>query len=180
MIIDLVFLLLMLYASFKGLRKGFIVALFSVIGFIAGLAAAIKLSAIVASKLSQNVNATGRWLPALSFLLVFIVVVLLVNLGARLIQKTFEMAMLGWINRIAGIILFAVLYSILLSIFLFYAVQLHFIKEDSIASSQIYQYIQPLGPNVINSLGSIIPIFKNMFTSLQSFFERLPAAIPNK
>lgn len=180
MVIDVIFLLLMLFACIKGFRKGFIIALFSVIGFIVGLAAAIKLSAVVAAKLSENINASGKWLPALSFLLVFIVVVLLINLGARLIQKTFEVAMLGWVNRIAGIILYALLYSIFLSIFLFYAVELHFIKQETIASSQVYQYIQQLGPKVINSFGSVIPIFKDMFSSLESFFEKLPSTLPVK
>ncbi|MEP6711321.1 MAG: CvpA family protein [Ferruginibacter sp.] len=180
MLIDIVFLLLMLLAFIKGLRKGFIIALFSIVGFIVGLAAALKLSAVVAQKLSSNLNASGKWLPALSFLLVFIVVVILINLGARLIQKSFEMVMLGWVNRIAGLILYALLYSILFSIFLFYATQLHFIKTETIAASQAYPYLQPLGPKVINSLGTVIPFFKDMFSSLEQFFEKLPATLPAK
>ena len=180
MSIDIVFLLLMLLACVKGLRKGFIIALFYVVGFIAGLAAAIKLSAIVAQKLSSDLNTSGKWLPALSFLLVFIVVVILVNLGARLIQKSFEMVMLGWLNKIAGMLLYALLYCILFSIFLFYATHLYFIKEQTIAASQVYPYIQPLGPKVINSLGSMIPFFKDMFNNLENFFGKLPSKLPGK
>ena len=170
----------MLLACIKGLRKGFIIALFSIIGFIVGLAAAIKLSAFVATRLSTSINVSGKWLPALSFLLVFIVVVILINLGARLIQKTFEMALLGWVNRIAGLVLYVLLYSILLSIFLFYAVQLHVIKPETIATSQVYPYLQPLGPKVIDAFGSIVPLFKDMFSSLESFFEKLPQHLPAK
>lgn len=170
----------MLLACIKGYRKGFIIALFSVIAFIVGLAAAIKLSAVVAEMLSKNVSGAGKWLPAFSFLLVFIAVVFIINIGARLIQKTFEMAMLGWVNRIAGIALYVLLYSILLSIFLFYGVQLHFFNANTIASSQVYPYLQPLGPKVINSFGAIIPLFKDMFSSLEDFFAKLPPAIPGK
>lgn len=170
----------MVLACIKGLRKGFIIALFSIAGFIAGLAAALKLSALVAEKLSSNLNASGKWLPALSFLLVFIAVVILVNLGARLIQKSFEMVMLGWVNRVGGLLLYALLYSILFSIFLFYATQLHFIKADTIAASQAYPYLQPLGPKVINSLGTVIPVFKDMFSNLENFFEKLPGTLPTK
>ena len=180
MLIDIIFLLLMVLACIKGLRKGFIIALFSIVGFIVGLAAALKLSALVAQKLSSNLNASEKWLPALSFLLVFILVIVLVNIGARLIQKSFEMVMLGWVNRIGGLLLFALLYSILFSIFLFYAAQLHFIKEETISASQAYPYIQPLGPKVINSLGTVIPVFKDMFSNLENFFEKLPAVLPKK
>ncbi len=178
MFIDIVFLILILLACVKGYSKGFIIALFSIVGFIAGLAAALKLSAYVAARLSGTFNTSGKWLPFISFLLVFIAVVLLVNLGAKLIQKSIEMVMLGWLNRIAGIILFALLYSIFFSIFLFYAVQLHIISNETIAASTAYPYLQPLGPAVINSLGTIIPIFKDMFTQLQEFFGRMNEATP--
>jgi membrane protein required for colicin V production len=109
MFIDIVFLLLMLLACVKGYSKGLIVALFSVVGFIAGLAAALKLSAYAAEKLSGTFNTSGKWLPVISFALVFLVVVVLVHLGAKLLQKSVEMVMLGWLNRIAGILLYALL-----------------------------------------------------------------------
>lgn len=171
MLIDILFFILMLIAVFKGYSKGFIVALFSVVAFIVGLAAALKLSAIAAQKLSGTFNTSGKWLPVLSFLVVFIGVVLLIRLGARIIQGSIELAMLGWINRIAGIVLYALLYAILFSVFLFYAVQLHVFSDESIAASNIYPYIQPLGPKVIDSLGTVIPWFKDMFSQLERFFE---------
>ena len=78
--------------------------------------------------------------------------------------------MLGWVNRIGGIIFYALLYSIVLSIFLFYAVQLHLIKNETITASSCYSFIKPLGPGIIDKLGIIIPFFKDMFSQLQHFF----------
>ena len=170
MLIDLIFALLMIFACIKGLSKGFILALFSIIAFIAGLAAALKLSALVANRIAAGSDISGKWLPALSFILVFLVVVIIVNIGGRLLQKSFEIAMLGWLNRLGGALLFIILYSILYSVFLFYAVHLHLIKSDTIAASSIYQYIQPLGPMLINSIGKILPVFKDLFTQLSDFF----------
>ncbi|MCP9750477.1 CvpA family protein [Ferruginibacter sp. HRS2-29] len=175
MLIDSIFAVLLVLACIKGYTKGLIVALFSIIGFIVGLAAAIKLSSVVAEKLSASISVSAKWLPFISFLLVFIAVIVLVNLGAKLIQKSFEMAMLGWVNRLGGILLYMLLYSILLSIFLFYAIQLKFINDETVKASVIYPYIQPLGPKVINSLGFVIPWFRDMFTQLQDFFGNIPA-----
>ena len=173
MIIDIVFLLCMLLALVKGYSKGFIIALFSVVGFIVGLAAAIKLSAYVAGKLSVHLPNAGKWLPAISFLLVFVAVVVLINLGAKLIQKTIELVLLGWVNRIAGIVLYALLYSIFISVFLFYAVQLHILSPATVAASAVYPYIEPLAPAVINGIGKVIPIFKDLFEQLEDFFGTL-------
>ena len=180
MFIDIVFLLLILLACVKGYSKGLIIALFSIVGFIAGLAAALKLSVYVSGKLSTTFNASGKWLPFISFLLVFLAVVILVNLGAKLLQKSVEMIMLGWLNRLAGIILYALLYSIFFSIFLFYAAQLKIISIDTMTASQVYPYLQPVGPLVMDSLGKVIPVFKDMFVQLEEFFGKVPAAAPGK
>ena len=173
MLIDLVFAVLVFFACIKGLRKGLIIALFSVVAFIVGLAAALKLSAVVANKLSENLEVSGKWLPAISFTIVFLIVVMLVNLGGKMIQKTAGMAMLGWLNRIGGVLLFIFIYSMIFSIFLFYSAQLHIIKAETIKSSQIYPYIQPLAPKVLNMIGSIIPIFKDIFGQLTQFFDQV-------
>ena len=170
MIRDAVYVLLIVIAGFKGMRKGLIVALFSILAFIAGLAAALKLSAVVAARLSAEVSPAFKWLPMLSFLLVFLLVAFLVNLGGRLIQKTFETIMLGWINRVGGMILYIALYTFIFSIILFFASQAHLINANTIATSYFYPYIQPLGPRVINAIGELIPFFKNMFSELQKFF----------
>ncbi len=167
--IDLIFLVFIALACYKGYNKGFIVAFFSVLGFVVGLAAALKLSTTVASVLQEHTK-VDKWLPALSFLLVFICAAFAVRLIGKIIQKTFETAMLGWANKIAGILLYALLYSIIYSIFLFYAAQLHFIKAESIAASYVYMHIQPLGSKVIEGFAVIIPWFKNMFVALEEFF----------
>ena len=119
--IDIIFAILMILACVKGYQKGLIIALFSIVAFIIGLAAALKLSSVVAGWLGANANISVKWLPFLSFTLVFFIVVLLVNWGGKIIEKTFEMALLGWINRLGGIIFYAALYIIIFSIFLFYA-----------------------------------------------------------
>ncbi len=173
MVIDATVVILLILAAFKGLRKGLVVALFSLLAFIAGLAAALKLSAVVAASLSLHVNPAFKWLPFLSFLLVFIAVAFLVNLGGRFIQKAIETLMLGWINRLGGMFFYIILYLLIFSIVLFYAGQLHFLREETVARSTFYPYIQPLGPKVIESLGDIIPFFKGMFAELQTFFDGL-------
>ena len=173
MLIDLIFAVAIILAIIKGFRRGFIIAIFSVIAFIVGLAAALKLSAAVAEYLKGSVNISAKWLPFLAFAVVFFVVVLLVRLGAKLIEKTFQVALLGWVNRIAGILLFAVLYLIILSIFIFYAERLQLLQPAVIENSLTYHFIQPWGPKVMDNFGKIIPVFKDMFTELGDFFNSL-------
>ncbi|GAB2837612.1 CvpA family protein [Ferruginibacter profundus] len=168
--VDIVFAILMVLACIKGYQKGLIIALFSIVAFIIGLAAALKFSSIVAGWLGKNAKITAQWLPFLSFAIVFLAVVLLVNWGGKLIEKTFQMALLGWVNRLGGIVFYAALYIIIFSIFLFYAENIHLIKPETIQASQTYSFVQPWGPVVINNFGKVIPVFKDMFTDLETFF----------
>lgn len=171
MFIDVIALVLVVWACFKGLRNGLIVGVFSLLAFIIGLAAALKLSAIVAEYIGTNTNIGQRWLPFIAFAVVFLIVVFLVRLGAKAIEAVLRIAMLGWLNKLGGIILYVLLYLFIFSIIIFYAVQLNLIKQETMAASVAYPYIQPLAPKVMNILGYLLPFLKNMFSELQVFFE---------
>jgi membrane protein required for colicin V production len=173
MVIDIAFAIVLLLAIFNGLSKGFIVGIFSLLAFIIGLAAALKLSAVVATHLQNSVTTGAKWWPLLSFLLVFIVVILLVSLGARIIKKVVHLAMLGWLDRLGGMVLYIVIYTIVFSVILFFAQKMSLLKPNVIADSIVYQYVSPWGLKVINNLGKIIPFFKDMFMQLEAFFEGL-------
>lgn len=172
MAIDIILIVLLAMAIFKGYSKGFIIAVFSLLAIIIGLAAAIKLSAVAASKLKDTVHVAAKWMPVLAFAVVFIIVVLLVRLGAKGLQKTFELALLGWANKLAGIVLYMALYIIILSVLLFYAQKVNLIAPATIASSKTYNFIKPWGPKAVNSIGTLVPFFKDMFQQLEDFFAR--------
>jgi membrane protein required for colicin V production len=84
-----------------------------------------------------------------------------------------QFAMLGWLDSLGGMILYLAIYTIIFSVFLFFADKLFLIQPATIHDSKIYPYVAPWGPKVIDNLGNIIPIFKDMFTQLQDFFGNL-------
>ena len=167
--IDILFFIAMAFAIYKGYTKGFIMAICAVLGLIVGLAAALKLSTTVAAQLSTISNA-NKFLPTLAFALVFIAAAFAVKFIGKIIQKTFETVMMGWANRIAGIALFVLLYSIIFSIFIFYALQIKLLNQAAADASLSYPYIKGIGPAVMEGIGAVIPWFKNMFAELQQFF----------
>ena len=170
MLIDAIFIVLMALAVMKGYRNGLVVAAFSLVGIVIGLAAAMKLSAVVAGKLGETGNA---WLPFLSFALVMLVVILLVRLGARLVKAGLQLAMLGWADSLFGILLYACLYTTVFSVVLFFAVNIHLVGPETTANSKCYFFIRPWGPKAIDAFGAVIPAFKGLFGQLTQFFERV-------
>jgi membrane protein required for colicin V production len=174
MIIDIVVGILLLLALFKGLRNGFVLAVFSFLALIIGIAAAVKLSAVAAEYIGHNVNISQRWLPVLAFIVVFIGVMLLVRLGAKAIEGMLRLVMLGWLNRLAGVVLYALLYIFIFSIILFYAGQVQAIRPQALKASFTYTYIHSIGPGILDAMGAVIPLFSNMFLELEQFFQGPP------
>ncbi len=172
-IIDIIVFALIFIGVIKGMRNGLVLGIFSVLAFIVGLAAAIKLSAVVAEQLEASTNLSQRWLPVLAFALVFVLVVFLVRLGAKLIEGALKMAMLGWLNKLGGIILYVLLYLLIFSVLLFYAEQLNLIKPATAEVSLTYPIIYPMAPEVIGALGTVLPFFRDMFAELEAFFDGL-------
>lgn len=173
MLIDIIAFALLLFALFKGWRKGLIIALFSFVAFFIGLAAALKLSSLAATYIGTYSTLSQRWLPVVAFLAVFILVSLLVTMGAKMLEGIVKMAMLGWVNKLGGIIFYTLLYFFIFSILLFYANNLHLIKSETIQASVTYPYIKPLAVKAMHAIGSVIPFFKNMFDELLRFFEHV-------
>jgi len=177
MAIDIIFLILLILAIVKGYRNGFVVAVFSLLGILVGLAAAMKFSTLVAAWLQDSTSISAHWLPFLSFVLVMVAVVLLVRLGALFIQSAMELVLLGWLNKLSGIVLYAVLYITLYSVVIFYADKMHWLKPETVAGSVTYSFVQPWGPKAISYFGMAIPFFKGMFEELSRFFASLPAEV---
>ena len=160
MVIDIILFILLVIAVIKGISRGFIVAMFSFLAIIIGVAAAMKLSYIAANWLQQSFNINGNWLPVLSFLLVLLGVILLVRWVANLIQGAINIAMLGWLNKLGGIILYLLIYLFVYSIILFYLTKMEILATETIAASRTYNLIEPFGPKAVDILGSIIPFFQ--------------------
>lgn len=177
MVIDIIFLILLILAIVKGYRNGFVVAVFSLLGILVGLAAAMKFSTLVAAWLQDSTSISAHWLPFLSFVLVMVAVILLVRLGALFIQSAMELVLLGWLNKLSGIVLYAVLYITLYSVVIFYADKMHWLKPETVAGSVTYSFVQPWGPKAISFFGMVIPFFKGMFEELSGFFASLPTEV---
>ena len=73
MLIDLIFAVILVLAILKGYQRGLVIGLFSLVAVIIGLAAAMKLSTVVAGYIGKAVKVSEEWLPIISFAVVFLI-----------------------------------------------------------------------------------------------------------
>lgn len=173
--IDVLFLLLIVVGAVRGFFRGLILAICSLVAYLVGLAAAMKCSHLVAERLQPYLHISSKWLPFIAFLLIFLVVILLVRLMAMALQKVTEGMMLGWANRLGGMLFYCILYATIFSILLFYLVNMHLIAEDTLQHSITYPYISEIAPKLIGCLGICVPWFRDIFAKLEKFFDKVGA-----
>jgi membrane protein required for colicin V production len=171
--IDFLFYIILILAIIQGWRKGLILALFSLVCGLIGLAAAVKLSAILATHMKSTLHMTTRWLPVLAFILVFLLVIWIIHMAAKMLENLIRLILLEWLNKLGGILLFILLYISIYSILLFYGTQTHVISKQTVQDSHFYSLIAPFGPAVIRVITGIIPYGQDMFTALEGFFGKI-------
>lgn len=171
MLLDTIFIIGLLIFVIKGYSKGIVVALFSVLAVILGVLGALKLSGAVANTLFSDGG--GKWAPMISYAIVFLLIVWIVRLGASAIQKSLRAVSLGWLNRLAGALLYAFLFAFIFSSFLWLFNRMHLLNEDTKQASNVYNTVEPLAASVFSVIGAVLPFAKNVFTDLSQFFDQV-------
>jgi membrane protein required for colicin V production len=171
--IDILFFIFIFIAIVHGWRKGLILALFSMLCGLIGLAAAVKLSAVLATHMKSDLHVTSRWLPVFAFIIVFVFVIIIIRWAGRILEKLIKMVLLEWLNKLGGILLFLVLYLSVYSVILFYGTKTQIISKQMMDNSHFYSLIAPFGPAVIRFITGFIPFGQDMFVALEGFFDRI-------
>ncbi len=150
--IDIIILILLLLAAISGYRKGLVVELASLAALILGIWGAFEFSDITAEFLVENFNWHWKYLNIVSFILTFIVIVILVHVVGSVVNKIVETAMLGFLNRLAGIVFgilkSALVLSVILVVFDRIDRDVKFIPEDTKAESKLYQPLRNFVPSL--------------------------------
>jgi membrane protein required for colicin V production len=170
MLLDVFFILLIFGAVLKGLKKGLIAALFSLIGHIAGFIAAMYLSEKLAALIQKHSDFSMVWLPAIAFLLVFISTLILVKIMARALEAVFDFAMLGWLNKSGGILLYIILYLCFFIICLHLLIRTHIIGLDMVKKTHIVKHVEQHSSDFFLWLNQHGSIFYDMTKALSQYF----------
>jgi len=150
--IDIIIVILLIFAGINGFRKGFVVELASLVALVLGIWGAFEFSDIATGFLVDHFNFHSKHLKLVSFILTFVVIVILVHIIGSVVNKMVETVMLGLVNRLAGIV-FGILKSLLfLSVFLVIFDRIDndvtLISKEKKAESKLYKPVRNFVPGI--------------------------------
>lgn len=173
MSVDIASLVILLLFFVRGYMKGLIVAAFSVIAILLGLLVALKLSQSFAAWLLAHDYISTGWAQVVSYVVLFVGVVILVKFIARIIQKAAEGLLLGQINKLLGGLLYAFMGAVVWSSVLWIGERIHLFSAETIASSVTYASLSQLAPWFWEQAGKLLPFVQDTFTKLDHFFDTI-------
>ena len=112
-VLDLIIGIVLLLFALAGLRKGLIIEAFYLFSFVAGAYGAMYFSDAVAEWMSEFINIGEEYLAIVSFIVTFIIFLILMRFIGRVLSKLVETICLGFVDKIGGFV-FGVLKGILL------------------------------------------------------------------
>lgn len=101
-IIDIVLGLLLIYAFYKGLTKGLLATLASLVGLVLGVLGAIHFSHHAAKFLVKQTNWTEETINLAAFAITFLIILLAITLVGKALTKIADFAALGLLNKLLG------------------------------------------------------------------------------
>jgi len=159
--LDIVLIVVIGIAAFIGLRKGIIKMSLTLAGLILGIVVAGRYYVTFSQYLTFISSTT--WSRIAAFSIIFIGIMVIAALLARLLEKAASEIMLGWANRLVGAILGFLMGALFCGAVL--AVWVKYLgSPGTVTDSQI-------APLLLNVFPRVLALLPGDFDSVRSFFQ---------
>ena len=166
--IDILILAILAFSLFDGFKNGLIIEIAQLVALVLGIFGALKFSDYTAQKLEEVFNLTSSHMGLISFIVTFIVIVVLVHLMAQVIDKIFKMAAMGMIIRITGAFFSVIKTTLILSVVFVVLNTINstknFLPQEKMDESRLYYPISDIAPAFFPMLedGNLFRRFENL------------------
>ena len=167
MIIDILLLILLALAIYKGWTKGFIRAIFVFVSYFVALALAFHFSGTVEGYIRTHSSSDSKWFSFLSFILVMIAGIIAVRLVGKLIEKSAELMLLGLVNRFLGILVMCNIYITFFAVILVYCSRFSLLGDGHAIDSKSFSYLMRYGHWLVSHFSEWLPALKNLFNDIK-------------
>jgi len=150
--IDIIIIIPLLWFTYKGFTKGLIIELATLIAMLLGIYIAAHFSNYTAEFLMDKLDFHSEYMSIISFALTFILVVVLVMLFGKSLEKVINILLLSFVNKMAGAAFGLIKVAFVISVLIMIMGNMNF--EDKILTTELregsllYEPIKKIAPVV--------------------------------
>ena len=160
-IIDIIILIIIALAIFKGLKDGFVKQAGAIIGLIAGVILASRFSSILAIRLHQWIEVSENIVKIISFIIILIGVCIGMGFLGKLFEKLLKAITLGWLNKLLGVILSVFTATLIIGLL---------ISLINYVNASWFTIVPPAELSKSKGVELIEPLTNSIFPYLKGFF----------
>lgn len=160
--------------AIRGFRKGIIMEIAGLLALLLGLFGAFQLLDWGVAFLSHfQMDISDSVLPAIAFVVLFILILVGIYLLGRFIKAVLHITPLGIIDSIMGGFVGLLKWAFGISL-VFWVMEVLEVKVagDSLSNSLVLPYIIYLAPLFISFITAIIPYFHELLSSIEALFKQ--------
>jgi membrane protein required for colicin V production len=159
-ILDFILLVIIFASAIYGAFKGFISQIVSIASLLLGVWCAFKFSDFAALQIKKYFEMGETAIYIASFILILVLVIIAGNIIGRAIEQIIHFSLLGWLNRLLGIIFSAAKWVIIMSLIAYVINYInaswHIIPDSFFAGSHFYPQLTALSEKIFPYLQSIV------------------------
>ena len=161
-ILDIIILICLIPAVVQGIRKGFISQAISIVSLVVGVWASARFANIVGDWISRYITASEQILKVVAFAIILVAVFVVLGLLGRLLEGVIKLIMLGWLNKLLGVVFSLLKSFLILGIVVLAFNSLNatfgFVKPEVLADSVLYPVVKDLADAVFPYLKSLLTL----------------------
>ncbi|MBF9255269.1 CvpA family protein [Pontibacter sp. 172403-2] len=159
------------FGAFMGFRKGLLLELISLVALVLAILGGLKLLDTALPVMESFIGDVHGLLPFVTFLVVFVGIVLLVRLVGLLLKKVVDFTPFGLFDNVLGAILGALKWCVALSLLLYVAdIAGISITKETADASVVYPVVLKTTPFALDILSYVLPFVKALVFSLKQHF----------
>ena len=161
--IDIIILFLLVLGAYRGYKTGLLLQLLGIVAFFLAIIGGFQLMYWGVDWLGQYLEGYESILPIISFVTIFIVILVVINLIGKALKSILDMTLLGGFDDITGAITGLLKWALVISMIIWvvetYAnTPLINYSENAV----VFPVIASLAPIVFDTLSLMIPFFQNL------------------
>lgn len=169
-ILDIIFLVLLLFGGYRGYQKGLLMELISLSSIFLAIIVSMRFMPLVSGMLGKFLPQLEGFIPIISFVIVFVAVLVLLNILGKSVKKVLDLTLLGSLDDILGLVVGLGKVSLVLSFIIWsYNNLLGEMPTEWTTKSVLFPYIQKLAPFLIENLAFLFPYMENIKDKIQNF-----------
>jgi membrane protein required for colicin V production len=151
-ILDIIFLVPLLFALYRGFKKGMVYLIASLLALVLGIIGAMKFRPLFASLLDSIFTIDPEYINVISFAVAFVSIVIVVHVVAFFVEKLIKAVALNFLNRMLGMVFGVFITAFVISIILLPVNQVNaerqIIKPKHIQGSLLYKPLSSFAPAI--------------------------------